>query len=100
MTKQDLFQNRKDGCISGNLLMQLIKTISTALGARQQGPPPGSTPALLLPKGKGFPWAKTCPVFLLPTRPHFWTLKWPAQMVPSPVPGPTPASFLVLSPQG
>lgn len=68
MTKQGLFQNHKDEWISGNLLVQFIKTVSTALGPGNRAPPP----ALLLPKGKVFLWAKTCPVFLLPTRPHFW----------------------------
>lgn len=72
MTKQGLFQNHKDGWISGNLLTQLIRKISTAPKSGQQGPPslPPSSPAF--PKEERILWAKkTCPVFLLPIRPHF-----------------------------
>lgn len=90
MTKQGLFQNHKHGW------MTIRKSIKYNLSGQSvlpwiwaTGPP---TPALLLPKGKGFLWARrTCPVFLLSD--HIFdtkTPKSPAPMAPSPFPGPIP----------
>ena len=51
MTKQGLFQNPRDGWISGNQLRQFIRTISTAPGPGQQGQPSWHPSRPAFPKG-------------------------------------------------